>query len=518
MGITDRLIKYQRVFILLAGLAGMLLVLYTTAPYGAGVTGDSVYYLSGAENIACGHGYIDHFGRPLVKFPPLYAYLLGGISYLTGSTPLQAGTYLNAVIFGLIAIAAGYFFRRSLAHTLWVYLGTLAALFSRSLFTLGINIFSDPLFILFVVLFLMLLQRYFAQASWKTLMMLVLVTALALLQRYIALALLLTGAFAILLHHRKEPRRVLWLGFIYCGLSSLPLAAWIVLRNMLTYGQFIGERSVTRVLFWQNTVDALQRMAYWLLPISLLDLIPLWLVAAILLLVFLSVIRREQWSALRERYGQPQNLVVLFFTVLYFILVMATTFSADHYGPYDDRYISVLYIPLFWLLFALADELLVKRATDQWQLIIVLVFALWLIFPINTVRKIVIQSRQEGVIRYNIFNTRWFHESTFIDQMQAYPFEEGIPVYSNYADTVFMYLDVTAQPALQDTHYYAARLETLAQHITDWPQEGQVYLVWFNHPTFAKRYYNPEQLHEYYAISTLYEDQDGGLYLIEKSP
>lgn len=518
MGIQDRFKKLEQFFILLAGVAGGLLVLYTTAPYGAGVSGDSVYYLSGAENIANGQGYFDHFGQPLVKFPPLYAYLLAGISYSSGLTPLLAGTYLNAIIFGLIVAAAGCFLRQNFSDPLWIFLGTAATLFSRPLFNLGINIFTDPLFILLVLLYLLLLQRYQHRPSGKTLILLTLVTALALLQRYIAISLVFTGVLALFLRHRKEFPLFLRFSLLYSSLSSLPLAAWIVLRNMMTYGQFIGERSVTRVLFWQNTVDALQRMAYWLLPISLLQRIPLWAIATVFLLVVLLLYIKGRYSDLIGRLTQPYNLIVLFFMLLYFIMVMATTFSADHYGPYDDRYISILYIPLSWLIFMLVDELVLKHINNRWQLVFTLFFILWLVYPINTVRKIVLQSRQQGVVRYNIFNTRWFHESSLIAHLQAFPFEEGVPLYSNYADTVFMYLDHNAQPALQDTHYYSARLETLAEHIDDWPQEQPAYLIWFNHPSFAKRYYTPQQLQEYYLLSALYQDQDGGLYLVEKKP
>ncbi len=510
--------KYDLWLICLAGIAAVVMVLATTAPYGAGVSGDSVYYLSGAQNIAAGNGYFDHFGNPIVKFPPLYTYLLAAISWATGLTPLWAGTYLNALAFGLMVVLSGLLFRRDFDNKVLVIMGTLAVLFCRSFFNLGINIFSDPLFFVLCLLFLLLLPRYMQTGSTKTLLLLSLVTALALLQRYIALALVLTGIFAIFLKHYKHFWRAITLNLLYGGLSSLPLAGWILFRNVLTYGEFIGSRSVTRVLFWQNSVDALQRMAYWFLPVSLLDRVPWWSLLLVLLAALALVNKRAQWSAFASKLRQPDNLVLAVFTLVYFLLVVGTTFSADHYGPYDDRYIAIIYVPLVWLSLLVLQQLVLPHLQKHANTLIILAFVVWLVYPVNSVRKFAVQSYQEGVVLYNIFNVRWFHESSLIEELKPYPFQADIPLYSNYADTVFMYLGRSAQRSLQDTRHYTAQAESLNEELGAWPPGGTAYLVWFNYPTFSKNYYTPQQLAEVLQVTTLYEDQDGGLYLVETHP
>lgn len=510
--------KHDLLFILLAGLAGMALVLVTVSSYGAGISGDAVYYLSGAENIAAGKGFFDHFGQPVTKFPPLYAYLLGALSWFTGANPLQVGTALNALAFGLIVIAAGLFFRQNFDNKIFVYMGTAATLFSRSFFLLGINIFSDPLFFVLALLFLIVLQRYTPTRDNKTLLLLSLITALALLQRYISLSLILTGIAAIFWVHYKDLRRALLLNLLYGGLSSLPLACWILLRNRLQYGNLIGSRTVVEVLFWQNASDAVRRISYWFMPINLLQRIPLWLILLGAVAALLLVNKKAQWTALSARLRQPANMLVVFFMLVYFMLVAGTTFSADHYGPYDDRYICILYVPLVWLFLLLLQDLVLPHLKKHGETILLIGFIIWLAYPINSVRKFAVQSYHEGVTLYNIFNTRWFHESTLIEELQGYPFDQGLTIYSNYADTVYLYLHRDVQQSLQDQKYYTARQETLTEHLPGWPPGGEAYLVWFNYPTFAERYYTPQQLSQGLDIETLYEDQDGGLYLVVSQP
>ena len=69
--------KHQpTLFLLFVGSLGVLLVLYATAPFGPGISGDSVFSLAGAENLMSGNGYLDHYGKPLTIFPPLLSFFI----------------------------------------------------------------------------------------------------------------------------------------------------------------------------------------------------------------------------------------------------------------------------------------------------------------------------------------------------------------------------------------------------------------------------------------------------------
>ena len=65
-------------------LAGVGLVLLSTARYGAGLSPDSVAYLDVARSLASGKGFVSHTGEPLVWWPPLYPMLLALIGFATG--------------------------------------------------------------------------------------------------------------------------------------------------------------------------------------------------------------------------------------------------------------------------------------------------------------------------------------------------------------------------------------------------------------------------------------------------
>ena len=56
--------------------------------FGAGITYDSIFYITGGDNIVKGDGYIDIWGKPMVNWPPLYSSFIAFFSLITGSATL----------------------------------------------------------------------------------------------------------------------------------------------------------------------------------------------------------------------------------------------------------------------------------------------------------------------------------------------------------------------------------------------------------------------------------------------
>src|SRR5574341_1188324 len=97
------ILENNRYWFVLASLMLVLMVLggIATARYGAGVSSDSVKYLSVAQNLLDGHGLYDHRGWPLLSWPPLYSMLLAGLAWLTRMDVFIAGWYLNILLLGV---------------------------------------------------------------------------------------------------------------------------------------------------------------------------------------------------------------------------------------------------------------------------------------------------------------------------------------------------------------------------------------------------------------------------------
>ena len=116
------------VFLSLLSLAGIGLVMVATSLYGAGVAGDSIHYLSVAENLLKGRGFMDYAGKPLIWFPPLLPLALAGLAWLFRADVLTVGGFFHAGLWGFNIFLSGYFLRRIFREKpLYFYLSTLPA-------------------------------------------------------------------------------------------------------------------------------------------------------------------------------------------------------------------------------------------------------------------------------------------------------------------------------------------------------------------------------------------------------
>jgi len=138
--------------------------------------------------------------------------------------PVVFGAALNALAFAGIILLTNLLARRVLEFDLFLSsLAAAATLLSAPTFSVSVNIGSDPLFIVFMLSFLLLFERHTRRTDRSSLTGMIVVCALASLQRYIGATLVLTGFIGILYARRAEWRSALIEAFTFASLSSLPL-------------------------------------------------------------------------------------------------------------------------------------------------------------------------------------------------------------------------------------------------------------------------------------------------------
>ena len=148
------------VFSTILGFTGVFLVLFITAKYGVGVSGDSIDYLSTADNLIRYHRFVDYGNATYIYWPPLYPLVLAGISLVTGFDTFLVAGILNAILFGLIVFLTGILFHRSFHdYPMWTFLGLLIAFTSLPILRIASNITSDPFFIVLILFFEKLRRR-----------------------------------------------------------------------------------------------------------------------------------------------------------------------------------------------------------------------------------------------------------------------------------------------------------------------------------------------------------------------
>ena len=226
----------------LLSLAAAFLVLITTAPNGIALSPDSVGYVSAARSLSAGQGATLYNSSPLTLQAPLYPVILSVIELTFGLDPARSARFLNAGLFGLIVYFSGLLFRRSLAGSFFVAVGLAAVSLSPALFSVSSYAWTEPLFILWTTLFLLLLDSYLKEGSLTLLILLAIVTALASLTRYIGISCVVTGVAGILFLQKIPFRSKLIRLILFGAISAAP------------WGHGQPEISCWRAHFWETGI------------------------------------------------------------------------------------------------------------------------------------------------------------------------------------------------------------------------------------------------------------------------
>ena len=245
--------KYARMLclalLIILAVAGTLLVLYNTR-LGPGLSGDSIIYVQGAQNLLAGNGYSVQLGagevQPITGFPPLTSVSLAAAG-LFDARLFDAGRWLNALLFGVNIFLAGWLVYRYTRSWLVAAIASAAVMAQATLVVAHSWVMSEGLFILWMLLVIWTLAEYLDGArppQVKKPMLLVLsaiFTSLSILTRYVGLSLLVTAGLGLLLLHRGGWKRRLGDAVIFGAIAAAPVALWF-LRNRQTGGSAVNRR------------------------------------------------------------------------------------------------------------------------------------------------------------------------------------------------------------------------------------------------------------------------------------
>jgi len=499
-------------------LAGFGLVWAATSRYGPGISSDGAFYLASADNFALGKGFFDMSGDPLVFWPPLYPFALGVLRWATGVEPIVSGRVINALTVSALMACTAWLFRTCFPQRkIWFYLGTLATFLALFLYSIGANIATDLLFLLLVAVFLLLAQRLLARPTVALLVGISLVSAMAAMLRWIGLAFIVSQLILIVLAYGRQYKRGLVTALLFSGLAALPFLIWTVGRNYVQFGTLFGSQEMTYVSIVDNLIFTYVKMVKWFVPNSLSKRLPdglLWLGVAVILLLFN---RKTDWLRWLKAWGKPVFLPLPIFSLIYLVSITFTVYTADHpiSDFYDDRYQTPLFFITLVGLFLSLDELVLSHVSPRRRrtadLIIAVIFGVWCLYPAAILYRFVDRSLTKGVAAtYNIYNTGKLNKSELVEFIRSYPFEAGIPIYTNYNEAVYLFSGLATQPSPRDFENYFAQDGYLVEHYQGWPAEEAVYLIWFDSSS-KRNYYSPDQMSLVSKIELIYSGEDGAV-------
>ncbi len=348
---------------------GVSLVLLRNAAWGVGLHWDSINYISVARSLLAGEGFVQFTSGLYSHWPPLYPLLLAAAGFLSGLDPHAVAGPLNALLFGLTILVAGYWLRQRIASrwlTLW---GCLAITFALPLTFIASWALSEPAFILFATLAMFHIDRFLREDQRTALIWAALFTALACLTRYIGLTLVLTLLPLLLLRPGVALLAKMKHGAVFALISLFPTSLWF-LRNMLLFGGLFGSPLLPEHTLRNLVNTAAAELAYWILPgVSLDALRPHAVGLAVVLAIaigfeLIRTVRKPEWVAQRSSFCLCIGFVLVY---LISVFLISEVRKIDIRGVTNKRHWAPLYIPLFFVLVFLLDRFLIWVQQRSWS-------------------------------------------------------------------------------------------------------------------------------------------------------
>lgn len=502
----------HKILLAIIGLIGASFIILLVSHYGVGVSPDSVYYISVARHVADGTGFVGYDGYYYVLQPPFYPLLLATIKILFSIDPLVSAGYLNAFLFGLIVYYSGLFLLNHLKSLPLIILGTISILVSFVLIQISFIALSEPLFILFVILYLHYFDIYREKKTITSLLLFSTAVTLSCLTRYVGIIIILAGTISIFIWGRKNLKEKFLHIIFFLIITLLPTGLWI-LRNFLTSGTFVGRRAESSYTFSDNLVFLFNAVLKWYFPIQInageMFLFILIIVAGI----FGGIVLANKSKKGEIKLGQtgPVFVFILFYSG---IIVISSTTTA--YDKIANRLLSPIYVPMIIITFLLIDNIFERLSKIFHERLISILFLtgiiIWMEYPIMiTVNNVEDYIGQDG---WEYSSNAW-RDNSVIKYLNSHnQFETGYTIYSNVPEAVYILANKEARWSPPKTMYNSPELIQASSSLKSiWKEKDKSYLVWFNNAD-RNFLFTVDELKESSNMVKVAQLKDGEIYIV----
>jgi 4-amino-4-deoxy-L-arabinose transferase-like glycosyltransferase len=472
----------------------MACVLIAGTPLGLGLSPDSVSYFISAKALAENHDFMQLPSH----WPPLFPMMLAGVDMLVGDSYLTAR--LLQAVFIVINIVLIY---RLLEFTgqpkAANFLLLILIALQPSFLTVHLMLWSEPAFLSFVLLDIMLLARVVSGTSNRRLLIVLgLTCGLAVMVRYAGLFLLIVNAVTLFFYTESQKRLVdrfkttAWIS----TLSIAPMLAWS-LFNRIRNGHFSDRGLVWHPIDQQHVSQGINTLAGWFhLPGALG-----WLVLLCMIVALFWSLKQKMADSQTATTGITRVMALYLLTYSAFLIVSISV--ADNYTPLSPR----ILIPMLPVSIVLMAEL-TSGAKQHWLPLLVLgamIIGLTLNVP-----------EAYGVWRQNRVNGTGF-ASRIVQQWSIMSTLKGMPptwkVATNGPEFFELYLRPRAQLLPKKSN--PVNRQPNADYTKDVQQMAQTSnaIVYFT--AMRNRYYLPSanELNRVPGFHLVYAQPDGTIWV-----
>ncbi len=483
---------------LIAAIIGFIAIHIYTAYSGVGISPDSIMYASTAKNIY-EHGSLLTFnGSPLVFFPVFYPFFLSVILFISRVDTITAAPVINGLLFAGVIFTSGYIISKFKSSSLiYKWLILIAIILSPGLLEIYTYLWSETLFILEIMLFVLAYYNYMQKHTIASLIMVSVLVAISCITRYAGVTLIGAGGLMLLLDNqlviRKKIVHVLVFGFI-----SISLLIGNLILNRLSTGLSTGTREPAVTPLSKNLYYSGNVMCDWMgLPHSAYPYSILIICTLLLFLVALIV-----WKAFTGKINSIENIVTMF-AAFYgiFIPVLA---SVSRFETLNSRLLSPMFVCLLIGLTNWVPDLL-RGLNIKKQVIYAIPFVALMLFSEYSIAMTDYQRYDDendyGVPGYS--DDDW-NKSQFVPFLKSHKtiYKAGVPIYTDADEAVYFFTGATSK--LLPHRYFKNTVDQFfgVEHY---------YLIWFNDLN------NPEliglqDIIKREKLHLLYQFPEGGVY------
>jgi hypothetical protein len=405
--------------------------LLATAPWGLAIHSDSLAYIGMAKYLSTGYASSSLFPRHfliqiLMHYLPFFPFCLsvmhrGGIDLLDGMR------WFNAVLFGLNIFLAGLILIKH-AKAFWPALWAAVIMsISPPVLTVSASAMSEPLYVFFMLLFLLLFFDYLQRPSWGLLVPAALAASLAAFTRYAGIPLIGAGMAGIFFCSHTSSVKIKH-AFVFFLIGLFPMAVWFGV-NAFCYGAvggspFIFHPPITPDYFYKSA----SAFCAWFLPANL----PRAIKEGVLVVGILGLTAAGfRLFNKKPKAPDPASYSLLLITFIFFYttgLIITVLFFDASVEP-SQRIFLPVYVASVILCFGSMPLSLPSLKKDIVKIGLVYLLALYSVEAVPWLRHLYTEGSGYG-------NRHWKHSETLSRTMS---FPSTVPVYTNVWAPVYIF-------------------------------------------------------------------------------
>ncbi|MDB4924547.1 hypothetical protein [Mucilaginibacter sp.] len=464
----SRYLKNYDTFI--AALIGFVAVQLFCKYSGIGISPDSIMYISAARSLNT-NGTLQTFNHiPIVDFPVFYPVFLGSIIFITRIDPVIFGTILDGLMFATLIYTSGWIMHRFVPTSrVYKWLMLVAIILSPALLQVYSYLWSETLFILETLFFLVAFRQYLLKHTVKALVVAALIAAIACVTRYAAVTIVGTGGLLLLLD-RVLPLKKKIVHIIIYGFVCISLLVSNLLFNAFMSGTTTGPREPSITSFGKNLYYFGTVMCDWM------GFTPnqYYLATPIAIIMLGGFIAALAYNYFRRHLNSFENLAITFALVYGLFIVVSSTFS--RYERINHRLLAPLFIPALWGYTSWGLLLLKKITSTTTRRIVAAVFIILMLgfitkeFLIDKDRYSDQVADKYGVPGYT--SDDWLESpfAAYLKHIDKSMFKPGVTIYTDAHEAVYFFSGMSS---------YLVPHKFFKKDIAKFYQIKHYYLIWF---------------------------------------